>query len=255
MFHNKKLIVKKNKNIKVINANCNIIGKLLMLSTKRNKPIDLEGALTYPLFSVPLSLTYPHGVKRGYQKSKLLPLLMPNIENLNKTNGPNKVHCVYMVDMIAQLRTCFTNLPNTHEVLIIRFLRIIPQRYRQVHIIADTYRDSSIKSGEREKRGSAALIIASVKSKLPRDMNKFMLNKENKTQVIQLIFTFVKTNQYLVLQDILQTDCVALSSDNDCCLVQLGNVEERYHLTSNQEAETEVILHSLDVSNNTDMFV
>ena len=69
-------------------------------------------------------------------------------------------------------------------MLIIRFLRFIPQAYRQVHIIADIYRDSSIKSGEREKRGSAAVIIASVKNKLPRDMNKFMLNKENKTQVI-----------------------------------------------------------------------
>ena len=58
-----------------------------------------------------------------------------------------------------------------------------------------------------------------------------------------------------MLQGILQADCVVLYSDNDCCLVQLGNVEERYHLTSNQEAETEVTLHSLDVLNNTDMFV
>ena len=101
IIHTTKLIVKKKKSMKVINANRNIIGKLLMLSTKRSKPIDLEGALTHPLFPVPLSLTYPQGVKRGYQKSKFLPLLMPNIENLNNTNGPNKVHCVYIVDMIA----------------------------------------------------------------------------------------------------------------------------------------------------------
>ena len=243
MFHTKKVIVKKDKTIKVINANRDIIGKLLILSTKYNKPIDLEGALTYPLFSVPLSLAYPGGVKRGYQKSNLLPLLMPNFENLNNTNGPNKVHCVYIMDMIAQLRTCFTNLPSTYEELIIRFLQPIRQGYRQVHIIADTYRDGSIKSGEREKRGSAAkVIIASVKSKLPRDMKQFMLNYENKTQFIQLIFTFVKINQYLVLQDILQTDCVVLSGGNDCCLVQLGNVGESYHLTSNQEeADTKVI--------------
>ena len=114
-----------------------------------------------------------------------------------------------------------------------------------------------IKSAEREKRGSAAkVIIASVKSKLPRDMNQFMLNNEDKIQFIQLIITFVETNQYLVLQDILQTDFVVLSGDNDCCLVQLGNVEERYHLTSNQEeADTKVLLNSLGVLNNTDMFV
>ena len=75
-------------------------------------------------------------------------------------------------------------------------------------------------------------------------------------QFIQLIFTFVKINQYFVIQDILQTDCVALSGDNDCCLVQLGNAEESYHLTSNQEeANTKVILHSLNVLNNTDMLL
>ena len=70
------------------------------------------------------------------------------------------------------------------------------------------------------------------------------------------LFTFVETNQYLVLQDILQTDFVVLSGDNNCCLVQLGNVEERYHLRSNQEeADTKVLLNSLGVLNNTDMFV
>ena len=122
MFHTKKVIVKKDKTIKVINANRDIIGKLLILSRKHNKPIDLEGALTYPPFSVQLGLVYPDGFKREYQKGKLLPLLMPNIGNLNNTNGPNKVHCVYIMDMIAQLRKCFTNLSSTYEELIIRFL-------------------------------------------------------------------------------------------------------------------------------------
>ena len=122
MFHTKKVIVKKDKTIKVINANRDIIGKLLILSRKHNKPINLEGALTYPPFSVQLGLAYPDGFKRGYQKGKLLPLLMPNIGNLNNTNGPNKVHCVYIMDMIARLRKCFTNLPSTYEELIIRFL-------------------------------------------------------------------------------------------------------------------------------------
>ena len=73
----------------------------MILSTKQNKIIDLEGALTYPLFFVPLSLAYLYVVKRGYQKSKLLPLLMPNIENLNSKNGRNKFHTVYIVNMIA----------------------------------------------------------------------------------------------------------------------------------------------------------
>ena len=126
-----------------------------------------------------------------------------------------------------------------------------------MYIITDTYRDGSIKSGGREKSGSASkVIIASVKSKLPRDMNQFMLDNKNKTQFIQLIFAFVKTNLCLVLQDIFQTDCVMLSGDNNCCLVQLRNVKESYHLTSNQEeADTKVVLHSMDVLNSPYMFI
>ena len=126
-----------------------------------------------------------------------------------------------------------------------------------MYIIADTYRDGSIKSGEREKSGSTAkVIIASVKSKFPRDMSQFMLDKKNITQFIELIFTSVKTNLCLVVKDVFQTDCVMLSGDNNCCLVQLGNVKESYHLTSTQEeADANVILHSLDVLNNTYMFV
>ena len=50
MFHIRKVIVKKDKTIKVINANRDIIGKLLILFTKHNKPVDPEGALTSTVF-------------------------------------------------------------------------------------------------------------------------------------------------------------------------------------------------------------
>ena len=42
-----------------------------ILSTKYNKPIDFEGALTYPLFSVPLSFAYPDVVKRRISKKQV----------------------------------------------------------------------------------------------------------------------------------------------------------------------------------------
>ena len=50
LFHTRKVIVKKDKTIKVISANRDIIGKLLILFTKHNKPVDLEGALTSTVF-------------------------------------------------------------------------------------------------------------------------------------------------------------------------------------------------------------
>ena len=60
------------------------------------------------------------------------------------------------------------------------------------NIVADTYRESTIKSAGRRKRGiSAEVLIGSIKSRLLRDMNKFMLNNDNKTSLIKLAFKFI----------------------------------------------------------------
>ena len=84
-----------------------------------------------------------------------------------------------------------------------------------MHIIGNICRDGSIKSGEREKRRFAAkVIIASMESKLHRDMNQFMLKNENKTQFIQLIFTFVKTNQYFKI-----FSATRYPSNRLCCVI------------------------------------
>ena len=70
---------------------------------------------------------------------------------------------------------CLSDVPNTFEELIFRFLRSIPKGFQRIDIVADTYRNGSIKSTDRQKRGtSSKLMIGSVKSKLPRDINKFM---------------------------------------------------------------------------------
>ena len=47
---------------------------------------------------------------------------------------------------------------------------------------------NSIKSGEREKRGSSLkMIIKSKKSRLPRDFNAFLRSGDNKARMIDLL--------------------------------------------------------------------
>ena len=58
-------------------------------------------------------------------------------------------------------------------------------------------------------------MIGSVKSKLPRDINKFMLNDENKTAHIKRI-------QILPTR---KTENIVLSGDNECYVVAASNVE------------------------------
>ena len=72
------------------------------------------------------------------------------------------------IEMVAHYRVISTNLTETFEEWILRFLKTIPSRYSRIDIVADTYRSFSIKSGERMKRGSSSkILIKSVKCKTP----------------------------------------------------------------------------------------
>ena len=64
--------------------------------------------------------------------------------------------------------------------------------YKRVDLVADTYREISIKNGERQKRGtSARLMIHSPQSKFPREFQNFLQNGEDKTRLIELIFQVI----------------------------------------------------------------
>ena len=67
-------------------------------------------------------------------------------------------------------------VPDSYEELAIKLLNSIPKGYRRVDIIADTYRQTSIKSSERNKRGTSTKVtIKSIKTKVPRDLNSFYI--------------------------------------------------------------------------------
>ena len=104
-----------------------------------------------------------------------------------------------------------TNLPQTFEEWILRFLQTIQKGYKRIDIVADTYRDFSIKSGERLKRGwTAKLLIKSVQCKIPRNVNKFFSNNDNKSRLIDLTFDYIKIHTIKCLS-ILKCDTMILS--------------------------------------------
>ena len=89
---------------------------------------------------------------------------------------------------------------------------------------------------ERWKRGiSAKVLIGSFRSRLSRDINKFMLNNNNKISLISWFCT-------------LDTEKIILSGDDKCIAVTYDSTEDNVDLKSNQEeAGTKVILHSMNV--------
>ena len=75
---------------------------------------------------------------------------------------------------------------------------------KRIDIVADTYKDTSIKDPEHSKRGcSEAVIVRSGKPKIPRNFTKNLQNGENKTRFIELILSTLleKRNEILLKQE------------------------------------------------------
>ena len=249
-FQQPTITLKKNNKDKVVSANRNDISKLLSFSAKFHKKlIDFQKALTYSLHPSPLSMAFPDGSKRETQKSTLLQEILPQVDDSQDIHDKEdivKSETVYIVDMISQLRVCLSAIPDTFEQLIWRFLQSLPKGYQRVDIVADTYRDKSIKSAERIKRGTSSNVLTgSVQSKVPRDINKFILNNDNKTSLIKLIFEYVITEKEAVIS-LLMTESIVLSGDDESYTISCDSVIQNDDLKSNQEeADTKVILQAI----------
>ena len=236
---------KKDQAKDVIRVNRDILGKLLHISTKLQSPIDFANVLTFPLCPVPLSLAFPDGTKRSNSKSQLIKIIVPSL----LPSSGDRTCDTLIVDLIAQYRITSKGEAKTFGDLVTRFVSSLPKGHTRVDLVAECYRNFCIKAGERIKRGaseSEKILIKSINTLLPSDLNAFYSNAENKTRLINLTFEHIKTNPKKFL-DILKCDTIVMSGDEYCHKVTQENVTNVESLVSNQEeADTKVVLHALD---------
>ena len=139
-----------NGKMKTIEANSNIISKLLALSSKFNRTIDMKAALCFPLCFTSMNLAHSDGARRKTNKSDLTDILLN--ARTQETSYPRKQDVTaYIVDLMAMIRArpC---TPATFNDLVLTILDMIPSGYKRIDIIADTYRKGSIKDPERVGR-------------------------------------------------------------------------------------------------------
>ena len=135
--------------LKAVEVNRNVIRNLLALSARSKRLIDFQKTLSYPLCSVPFSLTNPDGSRRMTQKSKLSDVIYENSVILECGDLPPKTDVIaYLVDLMALIRTQ-TRTPATCEELALQLFMAIPPDYKRIDTVADTYRDASIKDPKR----------------------------------------------------------------------------------------------------------
>ena len=112
-------------------------------------------------------------------------------------------------------------------------------------IIADAYRENSLKNNERDSRGvSSKVIIHSASSRIPRNFTEYLRNGDNKTRLTELIKDeLIKNSQEML--GLLSSEMIFLSLDGVCLKITRDMVTEETQLSSNQEeADTKLLLHA-----------
>ena len=249
----RKVTLKHKGNETTIEVNRDVLTKLLALSAKHNKVIDFEAALTYPLSPVPLSLSHPDGTRRKTMKSSLMSVINSYYDTNLDLPLPSRQTSMYIVDLMALIRTA-SPIPETYSHLVRNLIERLPKIYKHIDIVADTYRENSLKNNERNLRGiSDKVMISSSSSKIPRDFTDFLKNGDNKTKLIELIKDELVKNSKEILSK-LSCEIIYFSMDNICVKISECSSCEVSELASNlKEADNKLLLHTKhSIHNNPD---
>ena len=106
---------------------------------------------------------------RKTAKSKLQEVLLKEgdstiVDNLREVAVESRHNSTNILDLMAALRS-MVQIPENYEDLTWKMFSSCPKGFQRVDIVTDTYRNVSIKTGERKIRGrSDKVIIKSTKS-------------------------------------------------------------------------------------------
>ncbi|KAK3106630.1 hypothetical protein FSP39_024006 [Pinctada imbricata] len=245
----KKAVSSKNKEIE-LKAERNLFGQLMILAVQNN--IDLAVTFTYPLGPVPWALATADGVPFKSDKAKLLHVLESNLPSV--TNVPQRQTTAYICDGNALLHSLI-GIPETFGQITEKIFDLLP-KYSRVDFVTDSYRENSIKAAERKRRGgSEKHIVSGPKTKAPRDWKRFLLNNENKEQLVGLLLTEWQKPSYASrLRDreiffVCKEECFLLKSQ-DGETVTCDIVPEL--VSSQEEADTRIVLHCCHINSASD---
>ena len=135
---------------------------------------------------------------------------------------------------MALIRT-LPRTSDTYSELTQQVVQTLPVGHPRVDIVADTYRNDSIKNSERIKRGhSAKVLIKSAESKVPRNFSDFLKNGENKSRMIEVIKDEMVKQKSDILHK-LKCNEIMFSVDKLCIRMTEKSTEVADELSSNQE--------------------
>ena len=139
-----------------LKADRNLLARLLAIGHIRK--VDLQELLSYSLGPVPLALCTPLGCLVKTNKANILHSLESQLE---KAIVEIPRGCIYVVDAMAMIQKVdvkklpgertFLNLAHVLLRCIVNLARV--NGSNEIHLVADTYRDQSIKKMQKGLKG------------------------------------------------------------------------------------------------------
>lgn len=219
----------------------NIAFQLLVQSQQQEEKLDLKELMTYSLTPVPYSLGTADGFLNKTDKSKGFHLLTKDIDDANATPNDQTMVIYDGNAIFHQLR----EIPPNFGKIADKIFEIISQPSNLI-FSTDMYLPESIKSMERERRGSSdKMIIKGLSTKRPSDWKTFLSNDKNKEQLTELLANAWSRDIYA--EKIKDKTFVTISKESAYMIKSEGNTVRKSEIedlqSSQEETDTRVILY------------
>jgi len=235
----------------MLKADRDLFARLLVVAQTRD--MDLREVLQYSLGPLPWSLASVDGSLGKTDKSKLLEILVKEVEPAEDVPPT----AALIVDGMAVLQA-MKEIPETFEELAAAvFYSVVPRATlaRRVDFVTDRYPDVSIKNPERAKRASQGTVKVKITrggQKCPKQWKKFLSSGENKTRLTEFLLKQWSGDSYT---DRIGNCHVYCTVESKCFRLYVDDskvvCEEIHELNSNhEEADTKILLHAKHASEN-----
>lgn len=156
--------------------------KLLVKSQIQPEKLDLKKLMTFPLVPVPYSIRLPGNFLAKTDKAKAYQYVAKDFDDASIPENPNS--CLVIEDGNAIFHQ-IKDLPRNFDPELI--LKVALHK-SPVIFSTDMYNDHSIKNSGRKRRGCGEkLIVRGGKTIRPKNCKGFLMNDENKEQLIQVM--------------------------------------------------------------------
>ena len=194
--HSKKVKVTTKENKVVELKQQGIIAfQLLMKCQNMDKKMDLQEVMKYQLTPVPSCLGSSDGFLGKTNKAKGMQYLLKDTFDSDQLT---KSDTLLVIDGNAMFYS-MTEVPATFRDICEKIFRMIPKN-QDVIFSTDMYSTDSIKSQERERRGSSEkFLISGPNIRRPADWKLFLSNDENKKSLAEMMLTVWSSDSFSVL--------------------------------------------------------